>query len=220
MHNQPTSSLRANGYFVLIGAVTMLIGAALWGSTGTDLWAALAEGTMAEYLTAVSSFKTQLVANTSFWSAGVILLGLGITGLAESPSNTPALNQIASFCARTGVVMGLISFMVMLSLTMQIAPDTSPAAIQMAHVVGWIGTRLDDVATILIIGVGSACLSLAGRDTWVPGWLKTWGLIAGLVGIMALAGLFIPSLADMAFLLVPAGIGWMIAAGITAIRKK
>ncbi len=220
MEHLSSQLLRTSGIFTLIGAITMLIGAAFWGSTGTDLWAALANGTMAEYLSAVPAVQTQLVLNTTFWSLGVILMGLGISGLAEGTQNLPVYTRIASYSARTGVTMGVISFITMLSLTLQIAPDSSPEAVRLANVVGWIGTRLDDVATILIIGVGPVCLSIAGRDQWVPGWLRTWGLIAGLVGLLALAGLYMASLADLAILLVPFGIGWMIAAGITAMRSN
>ncbi len=220
MEHQTLHLHRASGTFALVGAITMLIGAAFWGSTGTDLWAALANGTMAEYLSAVSAVKTQLVLNTTFWSLGVILMGFGISGLAESTTNKPVYARMASYSARTGVTMGVISFITMLSLTLQIAPDTSPEAVRLANVIGWIGTRLDDIATILIVGVSPVCLSIAGRDQWVPGWLKTWGFITGLVALMAFAGLFVASLADLAILLVPAGIGWMIAVGITAMRSK
>lgn len=219
MEHQTTLQLRASGYFTLLGAVTMIIGAALWGSTGTDLWAALANESMGDYLIAVSSFKTRLVANTTFWSLGVILLGMGICGLADQSTHRAGMATIASFCARIGVGMGLVSFIVMLSLAIQIAPDTSSESVRLAKVMGWIGTRLDDIATILIIGVGPVFLSLAGRNHWVPGWLKTWGFIAGLVALVAFAGLYISSLSSMAILLVPFGMGWMIAAGIVAIRK-
>lgn len=211
---------RTSGLFALIGAITMLIGTVAWGSTGTDLWAALENGTMAEYLSAVTNVKTQLVINATFWGLGVIIMGMGITGLAEKPATNPVLARIASKCAQTGVAMGVISFILMLSLAIQIAPDISPEAVQMANVIGWIGTRIDDVATILIIGVGPFCLSMAGRQQWVPGWLKTWGIIVGLASILAFAGLFVTALSGLAILLVPIGIGWVIAAGITAFRHK
>lgn len=220
MEHQMTLQLRVSGYFTLLGAITMIIGAALWGSTGTDLWAALANETIGDYLIAVAPFKTRLAANTSFWSLGVILLGIGICGLASRSKHPSGWASIAGFCARTGVSLGIVSFVMMFALAIQIAPDTSLESIRLASVIGWIGTRLDDIATILIIGVGPVFLSVAGRDQWVPGWLRIWGYIAGFVALLAVAGLFIAQLYTMSILLVPFGMGWMIAAGIVAMRSK
>ena len=58
---------RLGGYIAIAGTVIMLIGAALWGTSGTDLWATLDSGDMAGYLAAAAATKGQLVANLTVW---------------------------------------------------------------------------------------------------------------------------------------------------------
>lgn len=80
--------------------------------------------------------------------------------------------------------------------------------------VGWIGARADDLATALIVGLAPFFLALAGRDGWMLTWLARWGYLAGAVGLFSLIVLYIPPLAEMGMLIIPVGIGWMIAAGV------
>ena len=93
-------------------------------------------------------------------------------------------------------------------------------AVAMANVAGWIGIRADDLATALIIGLAPFFLSLAARGGWMPSWLAVWGYLAGIVGLLSTVVYLIPSLAGMGLLIVPVGMGWMIAAGIVLPRQK
>ena len=145
---------RLGGYTAIGGAVTMIIGAVFYFSSGTDLWSALAVGDMVGYLVAVAEVKTQLVVSFTFWILGVLILNTAGTMLAESCRQRRAWAQVAMVCFRTGVPLAIVSFIAMLVLVVQIAPDTSATAVSIAKIVGWIGTRADDLATVLIIGGG------------------------------------------------------------------
>jgi hypothetical protein len=80
----------------------------------------------------------------------------------------------------------------MMSLIVQIAPDSSATAVAIADVVGWIAARADDLATALIIGFSPLFLALAGQGDWLPTWLARWGYLAGAMGLLSLVGLYVP----------------------------
>ncbi len=214
-----TSYSKFGGKAAISGAVLMLIGAALWASSGTDLWQALRDGTMSSYLEAAGEAKAQLTANITFWIIGVITLGIAGKVMADLTAKK-GLVSAALVCLITAVPLAVVSFIAMLSLTIQIAPDTSAVSVSIANVVGWIGARSDDLATALIIGIMPLFISKAGYGNWVPKWLLIWGYITGLFGLISIAAIYIPSLFNLGFLIVPAGIGWMIAAGVVLLRRK
>jgi hypothetical protein len=214
-----TTYARLAGLTALGGGIIMIIGAVLYFSSGTDLWAAVDGGDMTGYLTAVGGVKAQLVASLSFWIVGVLLLGTAANAQVNLCEQRQALAQVARVCAGTAVPLAMISFIAMMSLVVKIAPDTSPAAIAIADVVGWIGARADDLATALIIGFAPLFISLAGQGDWVPNWLARWGYLAGLIGLLSLIVLYIPALAAFGFLIVPVGIGWMLVTGIVLLRR-
>jgi hypothetical protein len=110
-------------------------------------------------------------------------------------------------------------------LVVQIAPatlvaDTAATGVAIANVVGWIGARADDLATALIIGLPPLFLSIAARDEWMPTWLVWWGYLAGVVGLLSLVVLYIPALASLGLLIIPFGMGWMLAVGVVLLRRK
>jgi hypothetical protein len=216
------STTRASlaAYAAIAGTVTMLAGAALWGTSGTDLWAALDTGDMAGYLQAAGAVRAQLVANLIVWIVGVLILGFAGTMLAQLPTRRPALADAALLCYRTAVPLAIISYIAMLAVVVQIAPDSSPMAVTSAEIVGWLGARADDLATALILGPGLLFFSIAGKETWAPGWLVVWGYVAGLVSLLSLVFAFIPGMAALGFLILPVGMGWLLAAGVVLLRHK
>lgn len=216
---ETADNFKVSGYAAVSGAVLMLIGAVLYFSSGADLWASLGNGEMGAYLTAVGGHKAPLVANLSFWIVGVLVMGAALNGMAKLPAGRPAFTQIAAVCAGTAVPLAIVSFIAMMALIVQIAPDSSATAVAIADVVGWIGARADDLATALIVGFAPLFLALAGRGDWVPTWLARWGYLAGAVGLLSLIVLYIPPLAEMGMLIIPVGIGWMIAAGVVLLRR-
>jgi hypothetical protein len=201
------------GRISIAGAVSMLIGAACWGVSGTDLWQALSDNDMENYLLQLSDVKTLLVLNTSFWVLGVLLMATAASIMADICQTKVGLAQMAKVFARTGGSIAVVSFIIMLSLAI------NTPGIDTATNTGWIGVRLDDIATMLIIGYSPLCLSIAGKIDWVPGWLYVWGYLAGIAGLIGIIGLFTEIVA-LGFIIIPFGIGWMIAAGIVLIRKS
>jgi hypothetical protein len=210
---------RLAGYAALCGAITMLVGAALWGASGTDLWAALDKRDMAGYLIASAEMKSLIVANLSVWIIGVLILGVAGAMMTEISSKEKGSVLVARVCFGTAVPLAIISFIAMLAVVVQVAPDTSASALSVASVVGWIGARADDLATALIVGAVPFFVSRAGRGEWVPGWLARWGYAAGVVGVLSLVVLYLPGLSALGFLIVPVGIGWMLAAGVVLLRR-
>lgn len=201
------------GRVSIAGAVSMLIGAAYWGASGTDLWQALASMEMETYLAQLPPVKPLLVINTCFWILGVLLMATAGTMMAGFCIANPGLSEMGRVFMRTGASVAIVSFLAMLSLAVLIpAPEV-------AVVTGWIGARLDDIATMLIIGFGPLCLSIAGKQDWVPGWLAVWGYLAGITGLLGVIGMLTGMIA-LGFIIVPFGIGWMIAAGVVLIRTS
>jgi len=210
---------RLGGYTAIAGTVIMLIGAALWGTSGADLWAALDSGDMVGYLAAAAAAQGQLVANLTVWIIGVMVLGMAGTTLAQLCGQRSGVVRAAMVCVNTAVPLVVVSYIAMLALVVQIAPDTSATSVAIANVVGWIGARADDLGTALIIGFMPMFISWAGHGEWVPTWLARWGYLAGAVGLFSLVVLYIPGLYALGFAILPVGMGWMLAVGVVLLRR-
>jgi len=191
----------------------MFIGAALWGASGTDLWETLASHQMESYLKQLEPVKHILVTNTVFWTLGVLLLGAGGRLMSGFCSSKQGLVQLALVCINSAVPIAIVAFLTMLSLAIHQPGDDT------AYVIGWIGTRLDDLATMLIIGIFPLLLSFAGRHDWVPRWLLIWGGLAGVTGLLSIISM-LTGIVALGFIIIPVGLGWMIAAGVMLINKK
>lgn len=218
MEKNRKTATRLGAYTAISGSIIMLIGAALWGTSGTDLWATLDGGDLAAYLVASGAVKTQLVANLTFWIVGVLILSLTGWVLADLSPQNSLFSTATRACYSTAVPMVVISYLAMLSVVVQIAPDASATAIAIAEVIGWIGVRADDIATALMIGVGPLFISLAGKGDWVPRWLQRWSYITTALGLFSIVVLYFPGMVKYGFMVIPAGVFWMIAAGIVLLR--
>ncbi len=197
----------------IAGAISMLIGAACWGASGTDLWQALATYQMENYLSQLPEVRQLLVINICFWILGALLMATAGTLMAGFCTSNRGLAQMAKVFSGTGASIAIVSFITMLSLAIVIPSS------DVATVVGWIGARLDDIATILIVGFSPLCLSIAGKGEWVPGWLLIWGYLAGITGFLGIISM-LTGIVVLGFIIVPIGIGWMIAAGIVLVKKS
>lgn len=174
---------------------------------------------MAEYLAGVNEVKTQLVGNLSIWIIGVLVLGIAWYAIVQLCTQRPVLASIAGLCAAASVPIVVISYIMMMSVLVKIAPDTSDTSSTIANVVGWIGIRADDLGTTLIIGLAPFFVSLAARDEWLPKWLVLWGYVAGVVGVLSLLVRYIPSLSEYGIIIVPVGVLWMLSTGIVLLRR-
>ncbi|MDX1417683.1 MAG: hypothetical protein R3293_25995 [Candidatus Promineifilaceae bacterium] len=213
------SNTRLGAYAVICGAVLFIIGALLWVVTGTDLDLALVEGDMAGYLMAAEATRSLLVANLSIWILGAFVLTTGANALINLGDHDRAATQMARIAYMAALPIVVISYIAWLALVVQLGGKGSETAVLLAEVTGWFATRADWVATILIIGVGPLFIAYAGRERWVPGWLRGWGFATTIASGFTLLGLFIPSFAGVGFLIIPIGLGWMIAAGIVLMRR-
>ena len=211
---------RLTGIITLVGSGVMLTGSVLWGLTGTDLWAALDGGDVAACRREAGVVKTQLVANLSFWIVGVFILGMAGGHMAALSERRWASSQAALLSFWTAVPLAIIGFLTMLALVVEIGSATSETAIYVARVVSWVGVRAEDIATALLIGAGPFFVSLAGRGDWVPKWLLYWSYLAFISGLFSMAVLYFPGMTKYGFVIVPVGMGWMVAAGIVLLRRK
>jgi hypothetical protein len=220
MENNLDHTKKIAGYSAISGAVIMIIGAVLWGTSGTDLWNALDNNSIVNYLES-SHFKSgQLIANLSFWISGVLILGLAGALMANLAQNHIPYSQIILICYRTAVPMVITSYIIMLSIIVQISPDVSESSLALTNTLGWIGVRLDDLSTALMIGVGPFFISLSGQKTWVPGWLLVWSYLTMILGLFSVIVLYLSNLRQLGFIIIPVGVTWMLAAGLVLLKNK
>lgn len=209
--------MRAGGLLLAAGAVTMLLGALAWAASGADLDAALVAGDIDGYLTAASESSTALRVNLSLWIIGVLLMGMGGTTLADGVS--PNWRGVARFAFTAGPAAAIVFFSGWLALVVELAPAhvAGDDVGAIAQVLGQTATIADWIATTLIVSIGALAL---GRSTWAPRWLRTWSLVSVGAGAVAIVSLAILDRNPIGFIEVPVGVGFMIAAGITASRRS
>jgi hypothetical protein len=167
---------------------------------------------METYLAQLPAVKNLLVINTCFWVLGVLLLTIAGTLMSEFCVSSPAMAKLPLVFMRSALPIGIVSFIIMLSLAIH------TPAVDNAFSIGWIGARLDDLATILIIGASPFFLSISGKSDWVPRWLAVWGFLAGVSGLLCILGM-LTGIVALGFIIIPFGLGWMIAAGVVLIKK-
>jgi len=214
---------RAAGITVIVGAVAMLVGTAFWAASGADLDAALEDNTIADYLTEAASNSTVLTTNLGFWILGATLLGLGGILLSRLGDQDSPATAVAQFAFTAGPAAAIVFFSVWLGIVLGLAPAyVAGAQVEAtASALGHAVSIADWIATVMILSVGGTAMAVAGRDTWVPRWLFRWAVLTAALGVLAIVGLIVDSRTTLALamLIVPVGIGFMIAAGVAAIRR-
>ena len=137
------ATTRIGAYTAIGGSVCALLGAALWGASGTDIDAALAAGEMADYLVAAGESTFLIVANLTLWIVMALLLGVAGTAMTLLSERRQLLAQIARYSYWTGVPLVIAAYVAWLAVVLRVAPDTSPAAILVAEAMGWFASRAD-----------------------------------------------------------------------------
>lgn len=222
MTDQRTNLLTATkigAYTTLIGSLCMLTGAALWGISGADLDAALDTGELGIYLKTANEGLTLLIANLSIWICGVILLGVGVTMMTVISTKRLIIAKIAQYNYWIGVPIVVVSYVAWLAVVVRLSSIGSPSVAAIAEAVGWFATRADWVATILILGTGPVLISLAGKNDWVPKWLRIWSFVALFAAFLNAIGMYAGGLTTYGFLIIPVGMGWMIASSIVLFKR-
>lgn len=207
------TTLRAGGLVLGAGALAMIVGAIVRQTTGTDLDAALTEGRMADYLAEAAAVQTALFLNLSLWILGAFLLGVGGYLLSRVTDNTPS--SVAGAGYLIGPALAITAFVTWMALLRLTGTDPGPA---IADALGFISSRVDWIATVLLVGLGPLLLSVGGRRTWVPGWLYGLGLAGAAAGLLTIVAMYTGALNTYGFLIVPIGLVWVISASVVAIR--
>ena len=213
---------RFAGLTTITGAITMLAGAATWVTSGTDLDATLTGGSMSDYLISANAASATLHLNITLWTLGAVLMCAGGCQLALMGRARPQPAGLACFAYAVGAGSAIVFFPLWLGIIKGLAPahaggtDLSAVAIAL----GEAATIADWVDTVMILAVGSICVAQAGKESWVPRWLVIWSYVVGVAGLLALIGLFTGDRSTYAMLIVPVGVGWLIAAGVVAMRQK
>lgn len=211
---------RVTGGLAIVSSLTMFSGAMLLLASGLDLDAALATGTMADYLAAVPEARGLAVANLVVWIIGVMLWGIAGDALSRLPATNSTATLLARSCYRFGIPLVVAAYTAWLVVVVVLGGDTSESTITMGTALGWFASRADWIATILVVGLGPLFLSLGGRGTWAPRWLLVWGGIAAFCGALNAVAMLTggAGLTSYGFVIIPVGLGWQIAAGVRAIR--
>lgn len=216
----PPVPARFEGYVALGGALLMALGGIIKRVVGADLDAALVQGTMEQYLALAADQQVLLVANLSLWIGGVLLLGAAGTAFAHLCRRRRLMARVAMFCYWSAVPLAIASFVAWIAIVVQLSSASSSEAILTAEVVGWFVSRADWTATVLIVGVGPALISLAGRGEWVPAWLGWLSVAAVLAGGLTTVAMFTGALHTYGSIIIPVGLIWTIAAGVVLLRQE
>ena len=220
MENQNIhTTTKIGAYAALIGALCMLAGATFWGISGADLEKALYNGDLANYLINANENYTLVISNLSLWIFGVTVIGISGTMMASLCVQRQAISTIAMYIYWISVPLLIASYVAMLTVVVQLSPDSSVTAVSIAGAMGWFGTRADWIATIFMLGIGPALISVAGRADWVPKWLARWGFLALFASLLTAIAMYAGGLTTYGVLIIPVGLGWTIAASIVLFRR-
>jgi len=175
---------------------------------------------MAGYLTAAGANRDALLANLVVWIFMALLLGMAGSAISALGLRRHARSRAAAYCSFAGAPILVVAYTAWLAFVVQIVPDTSDSAVLLAEVMGWFALRLDWISSILLVGIGPTLLALSGRGVWAPSWLVVWGYVTALAAALTAVAMLTggAGLTTYGFLVVPAGIFWMIAAGIVLLR--
>jgi len=205
------SERRVGGLLLGTGAALMVLGAIVWTTTGTDMWAALDDGTIHGYLAEADEHRSALVANLVIWIFGAAALGAGGTVLAAEGQGPSA--PLARATYPLGGALAVVSFTLWIALVRAgTSLDTTTA-----ELLGFGVTRLDDIATIALIGLGPVLLA-ASSPGWMGPKLRRGAWVVGVAAALSTLAVFTHAQMSYGFVIVPAGIAWTIAAAVSSAR--
>lgn len=196
----------------------MLAGAAILGASGTDIDRALYDNDLAGYLQGAREAQTLVVLNLSLWILGVVLLGAGATMTALLSRQNLVTASLVKYNYWIAVPLVVVSYMAWLAVVVRLSASASSEAAAIAEIVGWFAVRADWLATVLVLGTGPVLITAAGRGTWAPNWLRVWSFVALFAGLLTTIAQYAGGLTTYGFLIIPVGMGWMIALSVVLFR--
>jgi hypothetical protein len=208
------------GMCAVAGSVCAVTGAALLAASGADLDVALTSGEVADYLSLAGQRKPLLIANLTIWILMAFLMGCAAVAMTLLSEAHRLLSDLARYCYYVGVPLVLAAYTVWLAIVVQIAPANTPDAVLLTEVMGWFASRADWIATILVIGLGPTLLASAGRDSWAPLWLVRWSVLTSVAAVANAIAMLTggAALSTYGLVIIPVGVGWMLAAGVVLLR--
>ncbi len=214
------TAAKVGAYTTLLGSLCMLIGTAFWGSSGADLDKSLDARDLTTYLASVQEVGTLLITNLSCWIVGVILIGCGATMMTVLSASRPVAAKIALYNYWIAVPLVVASYAAWLAIVARLSADGTPASATLAEVLGWFASRADWIGTILVLGTGPALVASAGREDWVPKWLFFWSRVTLAAGVITVVAMYAGGMTTYGFLIIPVGMGWLIAASVVLFRFR
>lgn len=214
---QVPRSRRVGGLCLLVGSLVMIAGAAVWAGTGTDIAAALADGSLDYYLNAASASREALAINLGLWVIGAALLGAGTVILSGGePEVNGAGRGLTQAAGGAGFGIAAVAFLMWFGLIRAaVGIDTGAA-----EALAWSAWNLDVLATSLLIGLAPLALALTLRSRWVPTWLVIWAAVAAIAAVASWVAIPIGAGSTLGMVIVPVGIGWCIVAGVVALASS
>jgi hypothetical protein len=221
MDTQTIKNITKTGAILtLIGSVCMLTGAALLVISGADMDLALETNNIAAYIDAVNANETLVILNLSLWILGVILIGAGASLMISLSNNRPVWSRIAQYNYHIAIPIVVISYMVWLSVIVSILKNDPDELSFFTESIGWLATKADWVATFLVLGIGPLLISLSGKDHWIPSWLFRWSYVCLIAGTLNVIAMYVGGLTTYGFLVIPVGMGWMIAVSVILFKRS
>lgn len=208
---------RHAGMVLVVGVATMVVGAAIWASTGIDLDVASQTGTTAAIMEDVVANSTALSAVFVVWLSGMVWFAIASRLLGRLPMRA-GVREVATASLTLGATFGGVSYLAFLTVVHGAAP--SGGAESMAAWT-WFASNLDWAATILVLAIPVPCLVLFGDvHGWFSPLLRRLSLLPMLAGVgTAVALLTGNGISTFGFLLVPIGMIHMASTGITLWRN-
>ena len=204
------------GFLSVGGAVVTASGAIVNAVIGLDLDAALADDTMADYLSEAAGSTTAIMVNISLWIAGGLIMTLGMTLLSHSVRPSPAAS-IGRFGAIAGAASLVMFFPLMMGLVLGLQGRPELAAVGVSFGQG--ATISDWVGTVLVFAVAPGGIALAGSNDWVPGRVVKLAQATMALGVLTIIGLIIGAVSPLGVPVVVVGLVLIASLGVSAIRK-
>lgn len=212
--DDPVALRRTAGVVGLAGAVVMLGSAILMVATGPDIFTAIEDRTMGAYLAEAAEHRTVLTVHLALWIVGALAMALAVSLVAASSARS-ASALAARFVAAAAGGAVVVFFPMMMGVVHGLPGH--PELVPVADAIGFAAVAADDVATVLILGVGGFLAVFSGRDRWAPRWLVRLGWVSLIVSLASLLPLGAVSLVT-GYLVVLVGEALIISMSIVGLR--